>query len=78
MKKLIKSCFEKINIFFTQNEKLSYILGRVSAYILLFANVILSTYYKHDLLIYILQAIINISFLLCIYFNFYIKNTIKI
>lgn len=77
MKKLIKSYFEKINIFFTQNEKLSYILGRVSAYILLFANVILSTYYNHDLLIYILQAIINISFLLCIYFNFYIKKYYK-
>lgn len=77
MKKLIKSCFEKINIFFTQNEKLSYILGRASAYILLFANVILSTYYSHDLLIYILQAIINISFLLCIYFNFYIKKYYK-
>lgn len=72
MKIFIKSSIRKINNFFITKEKISYLLGRISAYTLFVANIIFINICTFDLLTYFLLVIIEICFLLSFYFNFYI------
>ena len=76
--KSIKSLLESINNYFIHKEKVSYIIGRISFYILIGVNAIFIRFYPINSLAYILLTIIEICWALCLYFNYYIsKNIIK-
>ncbi len=72
--KSIKSLLESINNYFIHKEKVSYIIGRISFYILIGVNAIFIRFYPINSLAYILLTIIEICWALCLYFNYYISK----